>query len=163
MTLDSSSIPFTDKLYIGGAWVDPIEGGFFTLISPETEREVWRVAKASNADVDRAVQAAREAFDTGPWGKTTPADRIALLEQFKSRLQARSADLSAAVQLQIGAPGGWRPSLRHLDFSRWRMCSRLDVRSSLKSAGGVAQRARLSLSVNPQGWWRRSPLGMRLS
>ena len=53
------------KFYIDGRWVDPVEpGDTISVVDPATEEEVARVAKASEADVEAAVQAARRAFDS---------------------------------------------------------------------------------------------------
>ena len=66
----------TDSLFIGGEWVKPASGEVIEVISPATEEPVARVAAATAADVDRAVGAARTAFDDGPWPRLAPAERI---------------------------------------------------------------------------------------
>ena len=68
-----------DRLFIGGEWVEPSSSAVFDVVSPTTEELVGRVPEAQNADVDRAVAAAREAFDHGPWPRMAPAERAAVL------------------------------------------------------------------------------------
>ena len=65
----------TYKLFIGGEWVAATSGREIEIINPNTEEPVARVAEASEADMDRAVAAARQAFDHGPWPTTPPAER----------------------------------------------------------------------------------------
>jgi len=55
-----------DKLFIAGAWVAPSSDGKIDVVSPVTEEVVFRVAEAREPDMDRAVDAARRAFDSGP-------------------------------------------------------------------------------------------------
>ena len=57
------------RLYINGEWKDSQNGRTFPTINPATEEEVIKVAEASEADVNAAIQAARNAFDNGPWPK----------------------------------------------------------------------------------------------
>ena len=64
-----------DKLFIGGEWVDPDGKGTIEVISPHTEEVIGSVPDASTADLDRAVAAARAAFDDGPWPRMTPEER----------------------------------------------------------------------------------------
>ena len=58
------------RLYIDGAWTDSSDGGRWTHVHPSSNEEVASFATASAADVDRAVRAARKAFDEGPWPRT---------------------------------------------------------------------------------------------
>ena len=61
-----------DKLYIDGEWVEPSSTATIEVISPLTEEVIATVPEASNEDVDRAVAAARRAFDSGPWPQHEP-------------------------------------------------------------------------------------------
>ncbi len=60
------------RVFVGGSWVEPT-GDVVEVISPHTEQPVGTVVTAGPADVDRAVAAARAAFDEGPWPRTSPA------------------------------------------------------------------------------------------
>ena len=68
-----------DKLFIGGKWVTPQGTGRIEVINPTTEQVIASVPDGTEADLDLAVAAAREAFDHGPWPKMAPAERGAVL------------------------------------------------------------------------------------
>ncbi|MCC7067651.1 MAG: aldehyde dehydrogenase family protein [Burkholderiales bacterium] len=90
------------KFYIDGAWVDPITPRTFDVINPATEAVAGHISMGSAADVDRAVKAARRAFET--YSQTSVADRIALLEAILAEYQRRYADMAAAITEEMGAP-----------------------------------------------------------
>ena len=90
------------KFYIDGAWVDPITPRTFDVINPATEAVAGHISMGSAADVDRAVKAARRAFET--YSQTSVADRIALLEAILAEYQKRYADMAAAITEEMGAP-----------------------------------------------------------
>ena len=75
MTPEGVTIRHPDKLFIGGEWVAPTSGGKLEIVNPNSEEVVAVVAEAGPDDMDRAVAAAREAFDHGPWPTTAPAER----------------------------------------------------------------------------------------
>ena len=66
------SIKSPHSLFIGGRWEKPIGNGELEVISPVTEQVVMTFAEAAPQDIDRAVAAAREAFDKGPWPRMAP-------------------------------------------------------------------------------------------
>ena len=85
------------KMLIGGEWVDASSGEIFESINPYTGR-VWATApEAGDEDVDRAVRAAREAYDEGPWGKLTGTERARLIRRLADLL-AENADDIAVVE-----------------------------------------------------------------
>jgi aldehyde dehydrogenase (NAD+) len=91
------------KFYIDGKWVDPSPGSTTTeTINPATEAVSGKIALGGAADVDRAVAAARKAFET--WSKTTREERVAVLERILGEYNKRGADLGKAVTEEIGAP-----------------------------------------------------------
>ena len=85
------------KMLIGGEWVDARSGKTFESINPYTGRAWATAPEADEDDVDRAVRAAREAFDEGPWGKMTGTQRARLMRRFADLL-AQNADDIAAVE-----------------------------------------------------------------
>ncbi|BDH55779.1 aldehyde dehydrogenase [Tsukamurella sp. PLM1] len=93
-----------DRLYIGGEWVSPSSTRTFDVINPATEEVVATVPEAVEADVDKAVAAARQAFDHGPWPRTPLEDRIALLRKLSAKLAEHEADAAALVTSEMGAP-----------------------------------------------------------
>ena len=106
MTPEGVSIRHPDKLYIGGEWVEPKSGKSIEVVNPNSEEVVARVAEAGRDDMDRAVAAARKAFDEGPWPTTAPAERGRMLKQLAERLKARSGELAQAWTAQIGGLPG---------------------------------------------------------
>ena len=85
------------KMLIGGEWVEARSGKTFESVNPYTGK-VWAVAQeAGDEDVDRAVKAAREAFDEGPWGKMSVTERARLMRRF-AELLAQNADDIAVVE-----------------------------------------------------------------
>ena len=79
MTPEGVNIRHPDKLFIGGEWVAPTSGRQLEIVNPNSEEVVARVAEAGPDDMDRAVAAAREAFDHGPWPTAAAAERGAKL------------------------------------------------------------------------------------
>lgn len=92
------------KLFIGGRWTESSGTETIEVVSPVTEQVVGRVPHATPQDVDRAVAAAREAFDNGPWPRTTMAERIAVVTRIKDLMAARHQELAELVTLQNGSP-----------------------------------------------------------
>jgi aldehyde dehydrogenase (NAD+) len=90
------------KFYIGGQWVDPATPKTLYVTDPSTEAVAGRISMGSAADVDRAVKAARAAFET--FSKTSVAERIALLERCIDEYKKRYADMAAAISEEMGAP-----------------------------------------------------------
>ena len=70
-----------DRLLIGGKWVEPATEERTEVVSPASEEVIAAVPAASKADIDRAVAAARDAFEHGPWPRTTLDERIAVLKR----------------------------------------------------------------------------------
>jgi betaine-aldehyde dehydrogenase len=96
-----------DSLYIGGNHETPATGGVIEVVSPATEEVVGRVPEASKADVDRAVAVARQAFDSGPWPRTTPEERADLLQRLLAALQKRAGEIASTITLEMGSPIGF--------------------------------------------------------
>src|SRR5687768_9275414 len=79
----------------------------FEVVSPSTEEVVGRSPEAVEADVDRAVAAAREAFDSGPWPRTPPAERAALLTALSAQITGRMQEIAELISHQNGSPVSW--------------------------------------------------------
>jgi len=90
------------KFYIDGKWVDPVTPKTEDVINPANEEAFARVALGSKADVDKAVAAARRAFET--FSRTTREERVALLEKIVAVYQKRYADIVKAISMEMGAP-----------------------------------------------------------
>jgi acyl-CoA reductase-like NAD-dependent aldehyde dehydrogenase len=76
----------------------------FQVISPHTEQPIAEVAAAGPADVGAAVNAARAAFDYGPWGRSEPAERIAAIRRLADVYDQRRAEMANIITAEIGAP-----------------------------------------------------------
>ncbi|WP_431784528.1 aldehyde dehydrogenase [Streptomyces chumphonensis] len=79
-------------------------GRTFTVVSPRDGRPLAEVADGGAADVDRAVAAARRAFDVGPWPRLAPAERGRVLTRVADLVEERRADLALTVSLEMGKP-----------------------------------------------------------
>ena len=90
------------KFYIGGEWVDPLSSQTLEVINPATEQPIATIALGGDKDVDRAVQAARSAFDA--FAATSREDRVALLEKVIEVYGRRLGDLAGAISQEMGAP-----------------------------------------------------------
>jgi betaine-aldehyde dehydrogenase len=93
-----------DRLYIGGEWRAPAGTGVLEVISPSTEEVVGRVPEATTADIDAAVAAARTAFDSGPWARTEPGERAAVLTQLSKLLAGRIDEIAKLISTEAGSP-----------------------------------------------------------
>jgi betaine-aldehyde dehydrogenase len=96
-----------EKLYIGGDWVDPSSNAKIDVISPHTEEIVGRVPEGKEADIDRAVAAARKAFDEGPWPRLAAKDRAELMAKLSNGIQARMPELAALITTEMGSPASF--------------------------------------------------------
>ena len=90
------------KFYIDGAWVDPVAPRTLDVINPATEQSVARISLGGAEDVDRAVMAARRAFDS--FARTTRQERIELLEAVLAEYERRREDMAKAITAEMGAP-----------------------------------------------------------
>jgi len=90
------------QFYIDGAWVDPAQRQTLDVINPATEEPVGRIALGSAADVDRAVTAARRAFET--FSQTKREERLALLQDIVRVYQRRYDEIARTISLEMGAP-----------------------------------------------------------
>ncbi|HZV21078.1 MAG TPA: aldehyde dehydrogenase family protein, partial [Hyphomicrobiales bacterium] len=98
------------KFYIDGAWVTPAVMKTFPVVNPATEEVMYEIALGSQADVDKAVSAARVAFES--YSMHSVQDRIALLERIIKGYQARIKEIGAAVSDEMGAPLGFAERLQ---------------------------------------------------
>jgi aldehyde dehydrogenase (NAD+) len=98
----ASVVDHARRFFIDGEWVDPISQESLEVINPATERPVATIALGGEADVDRAVAAARAAFES--FSETSKAQRIALLERVIEVYRSRMSQIATAVRLEMGAP-----------------------------------------------------------
>src|SRR5271156_888992 len=93
------------KLLINGKWVNSASGKTFPTINPATGDVITQVAEADEADVDKAVAAARAAFETGAWRrKMTPSQRGAMLNRLADLIEKHADELAQLESLDNGKP-----------------------------------------------------------
>jgi len=92
------------RLFIGGEWADAADGAAFEVVNPARGETLTEVAEGDAADVDRAVGAAREAFDSGAWPAMAPRKRARILWEIARGLEARKDEIARVETLQNGKP-----------------------------------------------------------
>jgi aldehyde dehydrogenase (NAD+) len=93
-----------ERFFIGGRWLEPISRQTLKVVSPSTEELLFSYPEAGPADIDRAVAAARDAFDNGPWPRMSTSERAAALRRVADNLTARLDEIANAWTVQVGAP-----------------------------------------------------------
>jgi phenylacetaldehyde dehydrogenase len=92
------------KMLINGRWVDADSGKTFSVFDPATGEVLAQVAEGDRSDIDRAVKAARKAFDSGPWGKMTPSERGRLIWKLADLVEKRTEEFAQLESLDNGKP-----------------------------------------------------------
>jgi aldehyde dehydrogenase (NAD+) len=92
------------KLLINGQWVNSASGKTFPTINPATAEVITQVSEADAADVDKAVAAARAAFDKGPWRKMTAPQRSRLMNKFADLVEKNGDELAQLEAIDNGKP-----------------------------------------------------------
>ncbi|MEU5045900.1 aldehyde dehydrogenase family protein [Streptomyces griseorubiginosus] len=92
-----------DRLFIGGQWV-PAHGEHLRIVSPFTEEVIAEVPSASTGDIDRAVAAARAAFDNGPWPRMPLEARMAVLRELRRLVAEHQEPIAQLITDEIGCP-----------------------------------------------------------
>jgi aldehyde dehydrogenase (NAD+) len=93
-----------DRLFIGGRWVEPATDRKVQVVSPSTEELVATVPEAVEADVDAAVEAARRAFDQGPWPGMGLKERLDVLRHVSAGLAEKVSEIAHLVTSEMGSP-----------------------------------------------------------
>jgi aldehyde dehydrogenase (NAD+) len=92
------------ELLIDNRWVPSETGETFATVNPSTGEEICRVAAAGAGDVDKAVRAARKAFEAGPWGKMNASERGRLLYRLADLIERHADELARLEALDNGKP-----------------------------------------------------------
>jgi len=90
--------------FIGGQWVDSIGGETFDVLDPVSNQNYATCAAGQKADIDRAVAAAKQAFDSGPWPRLKPRDRYRVLNRIADLVEERDARLAELETFDTGLP-----------------------------------------------------------
>ena len=95
---------FRTQVFIDGSFRDAVSGETFATENPATGEVITHVAAGGQEDIDRAVAAARHAFDDGRWSRMAPADRKTVLLRFAERIEANAEELATLDALEAGKP-----------------------------------------------------------
>lgn len=141
-----------DRIFVGGRWQEPAQDARISVVSPHTEEVIASVAAGALSDIDTAVDAARRAFDAGPWPKLSPTDRIACVTRLADIYDKNVDAMADLITAQMGSPASF---------------------SQLGQAAGPASMMRLSIDVAQRFPWverrngvlgeahlRRAPMGV---
>jgi acyl-CoA reductase-like NAD-dependent aldehyde dehydrogenase len=103
--MTSTAIPIRhhDRFFIGGAWVEPSSSDVITVIDSATEEPYFSVPEAREADMERAVDAARQAFDDGPWPRMSHAERAGYLRSMGEGLRGKGDEVGQMWPRESGA------------------------------------------------------------
>jgi aldehyde dehydrogenase (NAD+) len=140
------------QLLIDGKWVNAESGKTFETRNPATDEVLSKVCEGGKADVDRAVKAARKAFEEGPWRKMPAAERARLLYRLADELEKRADEFAQIETLDNGKP---------IKESRW-----VDVVQAVETfryyAGWVTKLEGETTNVNPNffTYTLREPVGV---
>jgi phenylacetaldehyde dehydrogenase len=94
----------TRRMLIDGKWVEAASGKTFTTVDPATEEPLAEVPAGDKEDVERAVRAARRAFEGGPWRRMTPSERGRALWKLADLIEARTEEFAQLETLDNGKP-----------------------------------------------------------
>jgi betaine-aldehyde dehydrogenase len=90
------------QMYIDGRWTDAASGETYEVVDPASEEVIARVPKGGVADAERAVRAARDAFDNGPWPRMKAVERAEILTRAAGLLRERAEDFARLESMQMG-------------------------------------------------------------
>ncbi|XP_050218363.1 aldehyde dehydrogenase family 2 member C4-like [Mercurialis annua] len=145
------TVKFT-KLFINGEFVDSISGKTFETIDPRSGEVITRVAQGDKEDVDLAVEAARRAFDSGPWPRMPGAARGRIMMKFADLIDEHTEELAALDSIDAGKL-----------FSMGKAVDIPNGASLLRYYGGAADKIHgevLKMSRELQGYTLHEPLGV---
>ncbi|MBK9116477.1 MAG: aldehyde dehydrogenase family protein [Betaproteobacteria bacterium] len=146
------------RMLIGAEWVEAADGALLDVRNPATGETFARVPAGKAADVDRAVRAARAAFEGGPWPALSPAQRERLLLALADRVEANAQELAEIESLDNGKSLGLA---RHVDMAMAVDFLRYMAGWATKIEGATHD---VSVPFMPQArffaWTRREPVGV---
>ena len=149
----------TYRLYIDGTWQDSEGDAVLTVLNPATEEVIGTVPDATAADVNRAVAAARRAFDEGPWPNFSPRERSAVMLRMADALERRAPELKELAVREAGSTRALADTLQVsiplLHFGTWpsASCCSSRSRSRWRRRWGPTRR-RASSGASPTAWPR---------
>ncbi|GAA1637928.1 MULTISPECIES: 5-carboxymethyl-2-hydroxymuconate semialdehyde dehydrogenase [Brevibacterium] len=103
-TTAPANLPEKIRHYIDGEFVDSLDGDEFDVINPVTNQPYIKAASGKKADIDRAVAAAKKAFEEGPWPTMLPRERARVLNRIADIVESREDELAAMESYDSGLP-----------------------------------------------------------
>lgn len=100
----AASLRLRTEHFIDGAFVSSADGRRFATVNPATGETIAEVARGGEAEIDRAVTAARRAFRSGVWSRMAPRDRMAVLERFSALIEENAEEFALLDSLDMGKP-----------------------------------------------------------
>lgn len=100
----ANNIAIETRLFINGEYSAAADNSVFATVDPTAQQTLAEVARGKKADVERAVQAARDVFDRGDWSQASPAQRKAVLHKFADLMEAHREELALLETLDTGKP-----------------------------------------------------------
>ena len=119
MSTNDLGLKHPEKFFIGGEWVAPSSDARFDVIDSRTEEPFLRVAEAQAADMDRAVAAARAAFDDGPWPRLSHAERADVLRAMAAGIRARTDDFTQSLPRESGMVVAFARAMADMEAPAW--------------------------------------------
>ncbi|MGB8382393.1 MAG: aldehyde dehydrogenase family protein, partial [Dermatophilaceae bacterium] len=141
-----------DELFIGGRWQAPSTGQRISVISPHTEEPIGGTPEAAAEDVDRAVEAARRAFDDGPWPRLPVSERMEKIEKLAELYTAQAEEMADLITAEMGSPR----SFSRLGQANGALSQMYLTLATAKEFGWVERRQGLFGDVQV----RRAPVGV---
>jgi aldehyde dehydrogenase (NAD+) len=103
-TINPPKVKPKQQMLIGGKWVDSVSGKTFPTLNPATGETICQVSEADKADVDLAVKAARDAFETGPWSTMNASERARIIHKLADLVEKNKEELAGLEALDNGKP-----------------------------------------------------------
>jgi acyl-CoA reductase-like NAD-dependent aldehyde dehydrogenase len=146
-------VPAFDRLYIGGRWEESAGSETLEIRSPHDHSHVGTTPHAAPADVDRAVAAAREAFERGPWPRMTPEERHEVVSRFVKLHTERAEELAQLVTSEMGSPLWFTRYLHHHGILQQN-------EAYLSAAAATRWEEELTVDGETRTLMRREPVGV---
>ncbi|MFG2965289.1 aldehyde dehydrogenase [Streptomyces sp. NPDC048288] len=141
-----------DRLFVAGSWVEPSSPELLDIRSPHDQAVIGRAAQARPADIDRAVAAARAAFDEGPWPHTAPAERIAVIRRLNALREDRADEIAGLISAENGS-AAWFTRAGQPGLTR-------QADAYLRAAEAFGWEEALESAAAPRAVVRREPVGV---
>jgi aldehyde dehydrogenase (NAD+)/betaine-aldehyde dehydrogenase len=100
--MTTTTLQTRDRFYVGGEWVSPASAGSIEVLNPATEEPIGTVPEGTPGDIDRAVEAASEAFTT--WSETPADERAEVLQAVANGLGERAEEIAVLIAQEVGMP-----------------------------------------------------------